>query len=260
MKELLLAILGVVLTATTIDPKIAAGGMNPSDYTSLAILALFLVLGLHGILNLKTMTNLKLAQSNLQEKSKELADTKSRMQAALDKNSSLEQSIGDLEQKQTESLKWQEAFKDAEAKLKTVESKLAKESHGQGKSSEIAGFLRLLQENGRFLDFTMSDISSVSNEQIGGVARIVHQGCHKVLADHFSITPIAESAEGAKISLDNDYDAKEYRLLGSVADQGPFAGTLVHKGWRTTKIQLPKAVSPSTSGQHVIAPAEVELH
>jgi hypothetical protein len=55
------------------------------------------------------------------------------------------------------------------------------------------------------------------------------------------------------------YAPDEYRLVGKIAGQAPFSGVLVHRGWKTDMVTLPRLL-PSAPGQlPAIAPAEVEV-
>lgn len=124
--------------------------------------------------------------------------------------------------------------------------------------TEAIGLLSAFQENGRLVDFLMDDITAYSDEQVGAAARIVHQGCRGVLDQHFSIRPVCESAEGATISVPVSYRGDEYRLSGSLAGSAPFSGTVVHRGWKSGEVNLPRIVVPDGQLPN-IAPAEVEV-
>lgn len=127
--------------------------------------------------------------------------------------------------------------------------------------AHLAQFLGLLQEKGRFLDFVMDDIAGYSNEQVGAAARVVHQGCSKVVRDHFSIAPVHAGEEGAPVTLESGYDPAEYRAVGKLAGSPPFQGALLHKGWKASKVDLPRLIDkPSRpGGDLIITPAEVEV-
>ena len=129
--------------------------------------------------------------------------------------------------------------------------------------NEVLGFLGLMQQKGRLLDFLMDDVSKYPDAQVGAAARVVHQGCSAVLRDYFDIKPVAQNAEGSSLTLNKDYDAHSYRLLGRVIGEPPFTGRLLHRGWLTTSVKLPeqRTAAPAVSGapERVIAPAEVEL-
>lgn len=126
---------------------------------------------------------------------------------------------------------------------------------------QVAQLLAVLQEKGRFIDFAMGDITSYSDAQVAAAARFVHQGCQNVMRSNFSIESISDVAENASITLDGEFDRNEFRLTGKVGDSSPFTGILVHKGWKTTSISLPKVTGPRADavGTHVLAPAEVEI-
>jgi len=126
--------------------------------------------------------------------------------------------------------------------------------------AEIAAFLALLQENGRLVDFAKEDITAATDQQLGAAARVVHSGCRKVLSDYFEISPLRSENEGAAVTLESGYDAPAHRLLGSVPANPPYAGKLVHPGWITKSIKLPRVTG--TTDQRpwpVLAPAEIEI-
>ena len=117
--------------------------------------------------------------------------------------------------------------------------------------------LYLLQNDARFIDFIKEDMSAHSDEDVGMVARVIHEGCNKVLNDHFSFAPIAKENEGDKITLIEGYDAAKVRVTGSIVGNPPFTGTIIHKGWQVTDVRLPSTVQGYNA--NVLAPAEVEL-
>jgi hypothetical protein len=122
---------------------------------------------------------------------------------------------------------------------------------------EIAAFLALLQEKGRLVDFLMEDLTTYDDARVGAAARVIHQGCKEVLAEHFRITPVSVAEEGSQVTVPAGYAADEYRLVGKISGNPPFSGKLIHKGWRTDYVKLPR-IAKST-GVPAIAPAEVEL-
>jgi len=126
--------------------------------------------------------------------------------------------------------------------------------------AEIVAFLALLQEHGRLVDFTQEDIAGATDQQVGVAARVVHAGCKKILQDYFDIQPLHNGREGDKIVLEKGYDAPAHRLLGSVPQEPPYQGKLVHPGWLATKVQLPRLTSVTEKRPWpVLAPAEVEM-
>lgn len=126
--------------------------------------------------------------------------------------------------------------------------------------AEIVAFLALLQENGRLVDFAREDIAGATDEQLGAAARVVHAGCRKVLDEYFEIRPIHEESEDTRIVLEKGFDAPAYRLLGSVPDQPPYSGKLLHPGWMAHSVKLPRITGVTEKRPWpVLAPAEVEL-
>jgi hypothetical protein len=114
-----------------------------------------------------------------------------------------------------------------------------------------------LQREGRLVDFLQQDIASFPDADVGAAARVVHEGCRKALRDHASIEPVRGEDEGSRVVLAEGFVHDEVKLSGSVGGQPPYAGVLRHRGWRATRLELPKIV-----GQHdprILAPAEVEL-
>ncbi len=125
--------------------------------------------------------------------------------------------------------------------------------------AEVVTLLGVFQEKGRFVDFLMEDITPFSDAEVGSVARAVHQGCKAALKEHFQIEAISPEGEGAKITVPAGYPADEFRLVGNLSGEAPFSGTVVHKGWRTTSVKLPRVLIASSDRLPVIAPAQVEV-
>ncbi|HEY5703954.1 MAG TPA: DUF2760 domain-containing protein [Terrimicrobiaceae bacterium] len=125
--------------------------------------------------------------------------------------------------------------------------------------AEVVAFVGLLQEKGRLVDFLMEDVASYDDAQVGAAARVVHQGCRAILNEHFKIAPISEAEEGSRITLPSGYEADEYRLMGKISGEPPFTGTLLHKGWKTESVKLPRIIKTSEKHLPSIAPAQVEL-
>lgn len=117
--------------------------------------------------------------------------------------------------------------------------------------------LALLQRDARLIDFAQEDLAGYSDADIGGAARVVHEGCRKVLQEHFTLTPVRPEAEGSRITLEAGFDARAIRLTGNVTGQAPFNGSLSHRGWRATEVKLPQLADSHDT--RVLAQAEVEL-
>ncbi|MDQ5879542.1 MAG: hypothetical protein QG638_2278, partial [Pseudomonadota bacterium] len=109
----------------------------------------------------------------------------------------------------------------------------------------------------RLIDFTQEDLGGYTDADIGAAARLVHEGCAKVLREHFEIVPIRKESEGNRIELAAGFNAAEIRLTGNVVGQPPFRGTLSHRGWKVDEVRLPKLAEGHSAA--IIAPAEVEL-
>ena len=117
--------------------------------------------------------------------------------------------------------------------------------------------LSLLQRDARLIDFTEEDVAKYADADIGAAARIVHEGCRKVLREYFTIAPVRAEAEGSRIRLDAGFDAGAVRLTGNVVGSAPFNGSISHRGWRATEVRLPKLAA--SHDVTVLAQAEVEL-
>lgn len=117
--------------------------------------------------------------------------------------------------------------------------------------------LSMLQKEARFIDFIKENVTAYSDADIGAAARVVHEGCSKVINEHFTLEAVRQEQEGSKVTLEKGFDASRVRLTGNIVGQAPFTGTLVHKGWYVSNMHLPKL----TKGHDpkIIAAAEVEL-
>ncbi|HEY8091378.1 MAG TPA: DUF2760 domain-containing protein [Polyangiaceae bacterium] len=117
--------------------------------------------------------------------------------------------------------------------------------------------LALLQREGRLVDFLQQDIASFPDADVGVAARVVHEGCRKALRAHATIEPVRSEDEGARVKIEEGFDADEVKLVGQVKGSPPYSGALRHRGWRARRLELPRLV-----GDHdatVLAQAEVEL-
>jgi Domain of unknown function (DUF2760) len=123
--------------------------------------------------------------------------------------------------------------------------------------TEIAAFLALLQEKGRLVDFLMEDITPYDDSRVGAAARVIHQGCAEVLKEHFKITAVSEVEEGSQVTVPAEYAGADYRFIGKLGGNPPFTGKLIHKGWKTEYVKLPRTIN--TDRLPAIAPAEVEI-
>lgn len=117
--------------------------------------------------------------------------------------------------------------------------------------------LSLLQREARLVDFVQEDIAAYSDAEIGAAARVVHEGCRKVLREHVTLAPVRAESEGSCLTLPAGFDAAAVRLTGNVVGQAPFTGTLAHRGWRATEVRLPQLAEGHDA--RIVAQAEVEL-
>jgi hypothetical protein len=117
--------------------------------------------------------------------------------------------------------------------------------------------LALLQREGRLIDFLEQDVASFSDADIGAAARAVHEGARKALHAHVKLAAVRDEEEGAKVTLQDGFDAESVKLSGNVSGKAPFTGVVRHRGWRAKSISLPVAVEGHDVT--VLCPAEVEL-
>ena len=124
-------------------------------------------------------------------------------------------------------------------------------------SDRAIQMLALLQRDGRLIDFLMEDLGTYSDAQIGTAVRDVHAGCRRVLDHYDSLESIVDGREGEQTMVAQELDAAAVRLVGNVTGQPPFRGTLLHRGWRTARVDLPP-LGPN-AGRSIVAQAEVEV-
>ncbi len=127
-------------------------------------------------------------------------------------------------------------------------------------AGEALVLLSLLQEKGRFLDFLMEDITAYKDPQVAAASRVVHQGCSAVIREFLDVSPVHEGKEGDRVSIDKSAEPGRYRMVGKVLGEPPYTGVVIHRGWKTSKLALPRitrAVDPA--GPNTIAPVEVEI-
>ena len=117
--------------------------------------------------------------------------------------------------------------------------------------------LGLLQKEARFLDFIQEDIAGYKDDDIGVAARVVHEGCRKVLKQHFQLEPVRREAENTRLTLPKGFDPATVRVTGNIVGKPPFTGVLIHRGWRAARVDLPKIAEGHDV--NIIAAAEVEL-
>jgi len=63
--------------------------------------------------------------------------------------------------------------------------------------------------------------------------------------------------EQSRVDVAIGYEPSRVKLTGKVQGEPPYRGTLIHRGWRLERLELPTLTDRASSD--VIAPAEVEL-
>jgi hypothetical protein len=125
------------------------------------------------------------------------------------------------------------------------------------RSERAIQMLALFQRDGRLIDFLMEDLGSYSDAEIGAAARDVHAGCRRVLERYVTLAAILSGREQDHISVAEGFDQSAVRLVGNVTGRPPFQGTLLHRGWRAERVDLPPL--SNEAGRSVVAPAEIEV-
>ncbi len=125
--------------------------------------------------------------------------------------------------------------------------------------AEIVAFLGVLQEKGRLVDFLMEEIASYEDSQVGAASRVIHEGCRSALLEHFDIVPVRDEPEGSSVIVPAGFAPDTHQLTGKITGEAPFTGVLVHKGWKTNHVKLPRTLKDQGGRLPTIAPAQVEL-
>lgn len=117
--------------------------------------------------------------------------------------------------------------------------------------------LALLQRDGRLVDFLAEDVAGYPDAQIGAAVREVHEGCRRALERYMDLEAVIAAEEGQRVTVEPGFDPASITLVGQVVGTPPLTGTLLHRGWRVTRLELPPL--PPPDARRVIAPAEVEI-
>lgn len=117
--------------------------------------------------------------------------------------------------------------------------------------------LGILQQEARFIDFIEEDLQHHADADIGAAARVVHEGCRRVIHQHVKLEPVMAELEGSRVTLEKGFNAAEVRITGNIVGSPPFQGSLIHKGWKVRDIRLP--LMAEGHDPRILAPAEVEL-
>ena len=116
--------------------------------------------------------------------------------------------------------------------------------------------LAILQRDSRLIDFLQEDISGYADDQIGAAVREIHDQSRDAIARYVTLTPVIDGVEGTYAKAPGQ-DASLVKFVGNVPAKPPAGGTLRHKGWRATKVDLPAL--PARLDATIIAPAEIEI-
>ena len=116
--------------------------------------------------------------------------------------------------------------------------------------------LGILQRDSRIIDFLMEDITSYSDDQVGAAVRAMQTSAKDALVRYVSLAPIIDGVEGTFTKPPSN-DPAMVKYLGNVPATGATGGTLRHRGWRATAVNLPP-INPKQDTA-VIAPAEIEV-
>ncbi|MBM4380395.1 MAG: DUF2760 domain-containing protein [Deltaproteobacteria bacterium] len=117
--------------------------------------------------------------------------------------------------------------------------------------------LAMLQREGRLVDFLQEDLTGAPDADVGGAARVVHEGCRRVLRQYLVLERARPESEGDRVTLPAGFDAQRVRLTGNVTGAPPFNGTLRHPGWLAAEVKLPPVAEGMDA--RVLQAAEVEL-
>lgn len=254
------------------------GGFLPAE--SMKVLP-FLIIGLAVLAQSNALLDYKIIEG-YKKAAHEYTNVQSKLSRDLqEKENTLEKQSKLFEELQKKAELLSQSNQTMEAELKTFERSLD-EAHqnlvltekklqesvqensrikNQSSSSDAVTALSLLQERGRFLDFFMEDIAGYSDADVGAAARLVHQGSSKVLTEFFHIIPLHKESEGSHLTLQKQDPLQAFRLLGKGFESFPVNVKIVHRGWGTENLNLPKRTTAPVQldGKFVISPVEVEL-
>lgn len=116
--------------------------------------------------------------------------------------------------------------------------------------------LAILQRDSRLLDFLMEDLTSYSDDQIGGAVRELHDQCRDSVSRYVTLQPVIDGVEGT-FAQATSKDPNIVKFVGNVPATPPSGGMLRHKGWRAVKVDLPPLAAKQDAT--ILAPAEIEV-
>jgi hypothetical protein len=116
--------------------------------------------------------------------------------------------------------------------------------------------LAILQRDSRLLDFLMEDLTTYSDDQIGGAVRELHDQCRDSVSRYVTLQPVIDGVEGT-FAQATSKDPNVVKFVGNVPATPPSGGMLRHKGWRAVKVDLPALAAKQDAT--ILAPAEIEV-
>lgn len=119
--------------------------------------------------------------------------------------------------------------------------------------SDAVTLLSALQREARLVDLIQEDLAQFSDAQVGAAARPCLLACGKTLQRIMPLVAVDDSGEGAKIDVPPG-SAMRYQWVGEPGGNG---GTLIHKGWMASKIELPQWTG-ETADANIVAAAQVQ--
>jgi hypothetical protein len=96
----------------------------------------------------------------------------------------------------------------------------------------------------------------VARASIGAAVRELHDQCRDAIARYVTLAPVIDGVEGTYAKAPGQ-DPNLVKFVGNVPAKPPAGGTLRHKGWRATKVDLPSLAAKQDAT--IIAAAEIEI-
>jgi len=124
-------------------------------------------------------------------------------------------------------------------------------------SGEPLRILALLQQEAKFVDFILDDLSQATPTQIADYVKQMQPKAKETLQKYLKIDTVIAETEGQETTVPVGFDPSTIRVLGNVTGNPPFKGSVDHPGLKVTELKLP----PVPEGQNlfVLQPAEVQL-
>lgn len=152
-----------------------------------------------------------------------------------------------------------EADESKKEKAETVNMKstVNKKEKKQNDNRLFLHLLSVFQREGRLMDFFSEDLDDYDDDQIGAAVRTIHDNCKKAVNKYLTSKAVISEEEGEEFTVEPDFDPNAIKLTGNVTGDPPFKGVVRHRGWKTTRLELPTL--SSSRDPNIIAPAEIEI-